>query len=246
LNAPSRIAPEACARSIQERRYADAAVVFLAGSVIRGENTRCSDLDLVVVYEQVHHAYRESFVADGWPVEAFVHDPQTLRYFFATDRASGIPALASMIVDGIALPCPSELSRAVKQSAVHELQAGPPSWSEQECNFSRYMLTDLIDDLREPRSRAEFQASASRLHEMLANHFLRSQGLWSARGKAIVRRLEEVDRVFAAHFSNAFEIAFASSDPGPLVALAKDVLEGDGGFLFDGYRADAPEEWRTL
>ena len=23
------------------------------------------------------------------------------------------------------------------------------------------------------------------------------------------------------------------------------ILDADGGFLFDGYRADAPEEWRT-
>jgi hypothetical protein len=245
VNAPSRIAPEVCARSVYEQRYPDAAVVFLAGSVIRGESTRFSDLDLVVVYERTHHAYRESFIAHQWPIEVFVHDRETLNYFFATDRASGVPTLASMIADGIAFPSESDFARSIKQSAVEVLHAGPPPWLDEQRKLSRYLLTDLIEDLREPRSRAEFHASVSRLYEMLATHFFRSRGVWSAKGKAIVRRLQEVDRSTAHAFSNAFEIAFRTDDTAALISLATMILDADGGFLFDGYRADAPAEWRT-
>ena len=45
---------------------------------MRGQATETSDLDLVVVYERLEAAYRESFVHGGWPIEVFVHDPETL------------------------------------------------------------------------------------------------------------------------------------------------------------------------
>lgn len=64
-----------------------------------------SDLDLVVVYQRIDAAFRESFVYAGWPVETFVHDPETLRYFFMhVDRPSGVPSLAHMISTGMPLP----------------------------------------------------------------------------------------------------------------------------------------------
>jgi predicted nucleotidyltransferase len=220
-------------------------VVFLAGSVVSGEGTAYSDLDLVVVYQTLHHAYRESFMSHDWPVEAFVHDRQTLNYFLGTDRVSGIPTLASMIVDGIALSAASEFSQSLKQLASEVLNAGPPLWAEKDLALSRYLITDLVEDLKAPRSTAEFQASAARLYEMLANHILRSRGLWSAKGKGIVRRLQAVDGSFAQAFTDAFEIAFIQSDPSSLIAISEVGLRADGGFLFDGYRADAPEAWRA-
>ena len=244
MSAVMRIAPEACARAVCTERYSEAGIVFLAGSVLRGEGTRFSDLDLVVVYRRLHHAYRESFVANAWPIEAFVHDPETLKYFFASDRASGVPSLAAMIVDGAALPAANDFAHSIKALAVEALHTGPPAWSAAERDSSRYLITDLIEDLREPRSRAELLASVSRLHAMLANHFCRSRGHWSAKGKSIVRRLQEIDGRFAEAFSRGFEMALSGADAAPLFALAEAVLEVDGGFLFAGYRADAPAEWR--
>ena len=71
--------PAAIATKIQKDRYPNSDIIFLAGSVARGEGTATSDLDLVVVFQQLPAAYRESFQFEGWPVEAFVHDPETLR-----------------------------------------------------------------------------------------------------------------------------------------------------------------------
>ncbi len=67
---------------VRDRRYADAAAVFAAGSIVRGEGTAFSDLDLVVVYPRLPCAYRKSFRCEGYPVEAFVHDPETLPTSF--------------------------------------------------------------------------------------------------------------------------------------------------------------------
>ena len=67
------------AHAIWSQRYSGADVVLAAGSIVRGEATAYSDLDLVVVYSKLPCAYRESFSFHGLPVEAFVHDPETLE-----------------------------------------------------------------------------------------------------------------------------------------------------------------------
>ena len=104
------------AKEIFESKYPDATVLFLAGSIVRGEGTPHSDLDLVVIFDKLNNAYRESFHFQGFPVEAFVHDPETLNYFlFEVDRPTGVPALAQMILEGIELPEPNEVSQWLKQ-----------------------------------------------------------------------------------------------------------------------------------
>src|SRR5215216_7592421 len=97
----TRISPEEAAQGIRRDRYDGARVLFLAGSVMRGEATPASDLDIVVVYGQLPNAYREAFVYAGWPVETFVHDAETLERFFEADRRRGLPALMSMVWEGV-------------------------------------------------------------------------------------------------------------------------------------------------
>ena len=53
-----------------------------------------------------------------------------------------------------------------------------------------------------------------------------------------------VDPEFHNRFADAFETAFTSDDATAVIRLCEDVLEPDGGFLFDGYTRDAPKEWR--
>jgi predicted nucleotidyltransferase len=116
------------ANSIRNQRYADALVLFAAGSFVRGEATAFSDLDLVVVYESLSNAYRESFRFEGFPVEAFVHDSQTLHYFFVeVDRPSGVPSLPQMVKEGIEIPDSSAFSRSLKGLATSVIEMGPPA-----------------------------------------------------------------------------------------------------------------------
>jgi hypothetical protein len=121
--------------------------------------TAYSDLDLVVIYDQLACAYRESFRFDRYPVEAFVHDPETLEYFFfEVDRPSGVPALPQMVVEGIEIPAPNEISRALKQQAASLIAMGPPVLNADSERKWRYAVTDLLDDLRDARSVEEWSA----------------------------------------------------------------------------------------
>lgn len=234
------------ANAIRSERYQGASAVFAAGSIVRGEATPFSDLDLVVVYAQLDSAYRESFRFEEYPVEAFVHDPATLEYFFLeVDRPSGVPALAQMVIEGFEVPAPTEMSRALKQQAAALIASGPPALDTDSERRLRYFVSDLLDDLRAPRSRDELIGAGSRLYEQLADYYLRRRGLWSGKGKAIPRVLRQVDAELCSTYCDAFNELFARGDAAAVIRLAEGLMREAGGPLFEGYRADAPSTWRT-
>lgn len=74
------------ARQVASTYFPDCHAALLAGSVIRGEATETSDLDIVIFDQRLSSAYRESFIAFGWPIEAFVHNFESYKDFFETDR----------------------------------------------------------------------------------------------------------------------------------------------------------------
>jgi len=233
------------ANAIRSNRYPDAAALFAAGSIVRGEGTASSDLDLVVVFAALPSAFRESFRVEGYPVEAFVHDPETLEYFcLDVDRASGVPALPQMITEGIEIPEPSDVSRSLKARALAVIAMGPPPLDAESEQRRRYGLTDLVDDLRDVRSSEERMATGASLYEQLADYHLRRQGLWSASGKAIPRVLGRADPVLCERYCRSFGALFERGDVRPVIALAEELLQPAGGPLFEGYRSDAPATWR--
>ena len=233
------------ANAIRSDRYPDAIAAFAAGSIVRGEGTASSDLDLVVLFANLACAYRESFRFDGYPVEAYVHDRETLEYFFFdVDRPSGVPALPQMVLEGVEIPVANEVSRALKQLAASVIAAGPPELDVQTEQRMRYIVSDLIDDLRAPKSKDELVGTGARLYEHLADYHLRRQGLWSAKGKAIPRVLQRVDPELCRKYAQSFNTLFTLGDVTAVVHLAEELLRAAGGPLFDGYRADAPSAWR--
>ena len=225
-------------------RYPNADSAFLAGSVVRGEATPSSDLDMIILFDHLDCAFRESFFESGWPVEVFAHDRETIEYYFLEeDLPSAIGGLMWMVHDGIALPSTTALNAAVKDRAIELIRAGPIPWDDAALDRSRYTLTNLLDDLIDARNVAEEHAILTALYASTAHHILRSRGQWSATGKMIPRRLRAMDVETQTSFSGAFAEAFGG-DAGPLVAFLGDVLDTDGGRLFDGYHALARADQR--
>lgn len=238
--------PVEAAAEILEQRYAGADSVLLAGSTVRGEATSTSDLDLVVLFPTLERSYRESFAHRGWPVEVFAHDIETIEYFFIEkDRASGVGSMLWMVSDGAPIPRETPLNRRIKARAAALLLAGPPAPTVEESDYWRYTITGLLDDLSAPRNDAEYRAIVAQLFHLLANHYLRSRGYWGANAKTIPRRLAAADPALAARFNAAFGAAFAA-EPRLLFAFADEILQRDGGRLFEGYRSVSDINWRRI
>lgn len=233
------------AERIYRERFPHARVIFLAGSLVRNEGTSTSDLDLVVVFDELKNAYRESFYFEKWPVEAFIHEPHTLEYFFRSDCDSGCPSLPAMVSEGIEIPGSSAFSSSIKKLASEYLARGPSEWNEKDLNSSRYFITDIIDDLRDPRTAAEMYATGASLYAALANHYFRSRKLWSAKGKSIPRKLMAADHGMAERFFSAFERLFKDNENCHVIKLAEEILAPAGGFFFDTFKLEAPADWRV-
>ena len=242
-----RSEPAQVTQKLFDNRYSDASLIFLAGSIIRGEATPFSDLDLVVIFDQLPAAYRESFHFEGFAIEAFVHDPETLNYFFfEVDRPLGIPSLAQMVLEGVEIPKSNGLSRSLKQLATSVIQLGPPELSEEDVRKLRYEITSLTDDIREPRSRDELLAAATELYEALANYYLRTNHRWSAKGKSIPRILRQANADLCLRYSASFDELFVHARPERVVALVEEILAPCGGLLFDGHRLHAQANYRKV
>ena len=232
-------------KEIYDKKFQNAKVIFLAGSLIRGEGTKYSDLDLVVVFEKLKHAYRESFFYKKYPVEAFVHDPETLKFFFKEiDAKSGKPFLPYMVLEGLEIPQSSNFSRKLKRLAAFTIKAGPPKWTNKDVNSARYHITDLVDDIRNPRSAAELTASGAELYRVLADFFFRAQCKWSCNNKYIPRLLKKIDPDIYKQFLQAFDYLFIKKSPAKVIKLTEKILTPYGGFYFAGHKLNAPLSWR--
>jgi hypothetical protein len=130
------------ARSAVAQRYATAEVAFCAGSIVRGDGTAHSDIDLVVILPELKAAFRESFFHQGWSMEAFVHDAATLRYFFEEiDAKSGVPSLPQMVDEGLVVRGDQSVAGTYKQLAKQVLAKGPPALTAENIRNAIYGIS---------------------------------------------------------------------------------------------------------
>jgi len=234
------------AKAVLHTRYGGATFAYAAGSIMRGEGTYLSDLDLVVVFDRLDAARRESFIVDGVPIEAFVHDPETLAWFVDEDVARGRPSILNMIVEGTAIGRDQDRAETLRANISARLARGPMPLSATALNALRYEITDAADDLRGDRTPSEAIAIEAMLHAKLVEIALRGRGHWNGTGKWAPRLLASIDAGLASRFDSAFRALFADGDHGPVIELVEAELAPHGGTLFDGDRRDAPALWRVI
>jgi hypothetical protein len=230
------------------RRYCaerfPSAAVLLAGSIARGTATPASDLDLVLVFERLGNAWRETVTINGITAEIFAHDPETLAWFFEQDRAAGTGTLAAMLCEAVAVAGPPALLAKAKALGDAALALGPPPLDAAALDRRRYIVTDLAEDLRGGGTPGEIIAIAARLYQELGDLMLRSAGRWSGSGKALARRLEAHDATLALRFEHAFGSLFRHGHAAQVLGLVEELLAPLGGTLLAGYHSPAPAAWR--
>lgn len=233
----------AAAEKALASRFGGAGCAFVTGSIMRGQGTTGSDIDLVVVFPSLERAWRESFIEGGFPVEAFVHDPETLAYYLDKDIEGGRPIMAEMVASGVVTGPDRALAELIQGSALQALAGGPRPLAGPAYDTMRYMASDLVDDLRGERPAAEIAAIAAHLYPRLIDLMLLGRGAWSGAGKWGPRLLRRLDSQLADSFDEAFRTA-VHGNATALLALAEAELERHGGPYFDGYRQAAPLEAR--
>lgn len=229
-------------------RWPDARVAIIGGSTARGETTPTSDIDLLLLFEHVDQAWRDTLKVDGQTVELFVHDAATFDYFCRqVDAPTGRMPLACMAIDGVSVLPDSALLRWLREHAAALYAAGPPALLPETLARRRYAITTLLEDLTDSTAPDETLAIAAALYGELADFALRAAGVWSGGGRHLARRLRAASPALAATLTEA--LGTLATQP----ALAKpafqravhEVLAPYGGLLLEGFRLDAPAAWRT-
>lgn len=219
-----------------ETRFDGAHFAFVAGSIMRGQGTVGSDIDLVVIYPRLERAWRESLVEEGFPIEAFVHDPTTLEVFLRRDVENGRPILINMVAEGRIVGAQVEGAAALRTRAARLLKAGPAPLGGERLDLLLYLVSDLAEDLRGQRDREEVLAIAITLYPKLIDLILWGRGHWSGAGKWLPRRLRAVDAALADQLSAAMAEA-ALGHGVAVLALCERELATNGGPVFAGFRS---------
>lgn len=230
----SRLQPVEAAKKFIAIKFPDCQAALLAGSVVRGEETTTSDLDIVVFDERVESSYRESFIEYGWPIEVFIYNLISYKIFFKLDCERARPSLPHMISEGVVI-IDSGVAGSIKAEADDLLERGPAVWSTETIKTKRYMITDALDDLIGSTNRAEEVFITNTLAEAIHEFVLRTNGQWIGSSKWIVRALRRYDKSFACRFVEAFDQFYKIGSKDAITALVYEVLRPYGGRLFEGY-----------
>lgn len=230
----NRLDPLEAALQFVEKHFHNCQGAILAGSVVRGQATETSDLDIIIFDKSFRFSYRESLIEFGWNIELFVHNLKSYRFFFVSDCKEGRPTMPRMVSEGKILKDTGVLS-AIRKEAKDLIEQGPEDWTKETIDIKRYFVTDVLDDLIGCQNRAEGIFIASTLSELVSEFILRSNGKWIGTSKWVFRSLVHHDKKLANEFVEAFDAYYKSNDIGKIVCLTDQVLQPFGGRLFEGF-----------
>ena len=95
-----------------------------------------------------------------------------------------------------------------------------------------------------PVPETSLSPAGAELYGALANYYFRTNGLWPAVNKSIPRTFIKADPDLYSRFREGFDQLFAGGRGDKVITLAEEILKQRGGFLFDGYKQEAPPESR--
>lgn len=99
----NRLNPFEAAQQFVYKHFSNCHGALLAGSVVRGEATETSDLDIIIFDKNLSSSYRESLIDFGWAIELFVHSLNSYKGFFKSDYERARPTMPRMVSEGIIL-----------------------------------------------------------------------------------------------------------------------------------------------
>ncbi|WP_020062380.1 nucleotidyltransferase domain-containing protein [Bacillus sp. 123MFChir2] len=208
---------------------------LLGGSIARGEGTKTSDLDIIIFDSTLSSAYRKSFIANGWPVEVFVHSFTSYKDFFASDCKRGRPSLPQLVVEGIVLKDRNVVMPSIKKEAQQLLEKGPEPWTKEMIQQKRYFITDVLDDFIGAAKQEDQLFIANHLADLVHEFILRMNNCWTGHSKWFMKTLKKYDEQVAAEFVSVFEQLYKTGEKEQIILFVNGILDKYGGRLFEGF-----------
>ena len=148
--------------------FPEARAAWLGGSVILGQDTPGSDLDVTVLLAGPPAPFRDSRRYRGWPVELFVHTETSLDFYVRRDARSGRPTMPRLVGRSEVLVDTHGSGRQWQATARALLSAGPPRLAGDDLASLRYAVTDAMDDVTHAHDAHERLVTATMLADEAA------------------------------------------------------------------------------
>lgn len=235
----SRPDAENTAHQLIAERFPDALAAWLGGSVVRGDATATSDLDITVLLSGPPAPYRESLIYADWPVELFVHSHSSLEHYREKDLLRRQASIFRLVGESLVLVDVHGDGARLQQESLDQLAAGPPPLTDNELQSQRYGLTDLIMDLEGAIDPSEQLIIAAGLLHSASTLLLAGTGHWTGANKGLLRELRAYDQAQRTTWAETLPsgvVAVQTGDRRPMITACDRILQAFGGRLFDGFR----------
>ena len=175
--------------------FPNATVAVVAGNTARGTRTATSDIDMLLIGDDLFEGDRSSLAAsydfEDEVFEVFAYTRDAFEEWASRGVAQYRPVIVHMLLEGVDIRGGQPL--AVLRNVWRGVIASGPIVSPHELDLRRYAITDLLDDLRDAADPLETSVIAFTLFESVAELVLLSNRRWTGTGKYLPRRLREFD-----------------------------------------------------
>ncbi|ANH66730.1 nucleotidyltransferase domain-containing protein [Mitsuaria sp. 7] len=203
------------------------------GSTAHGMAREHSDIDLVLVFPEAIHPFRETRRWRGHLFDSWLYDIESLNGLIHAGRTGRNHVMLDIVLTSRVLPLPTPRSDLLKTAAQRIRKAGPLL---ADRNDFRHVLTSLMDDLKQCDDPVEGTAVALDLHNVVQQILLSLLGAGGFRKSHAISRLRNHDPVYFSELTNAMALAVQGKHD-PLLTAAGRLLAQLGGPLREGHRA---------
>lgn len=221
---------DAIARRFVERRFPEADTALIAGSTVRGERTATSDIDLLVfgppeMLGPDEDSRAATYAFEGQVFEVFAYAHEAFERWVERDLAAHRPVLLNMLIEGRAVRGGARLEQL--RAPWKPVRAAGPRVDPHELDMRRYIVTDVLDDLRDATDPLERNVLAALLFDRLGQLLLLHHGRWLATGKHLPRAM----RSWHAERTARLAEPLLAGDHHGFAAAAEAELDALGGRL---------------
>jgi len=208
---------------------------ILASNTVRDESTATSDLDIVIIDVNLTNCYKESFYEFGWPIEAFVHNKESLLKWIEKDILRRKPSMPNMICEGVLITGNNKYLNELKSFSSNKIKEGPKPYSIEEDLTERYFITDLLDDFIGSQNHIDDIFILNELLDKIINYQLVKSNNWIVHNKRIQSSSIKLNQEIANKYIRAINEFYLNQNKNEILELIELVLLENGGRVFESY-----------
>jgi predicted nucleotidyltransferase len=194
--------------------------IIASGTIIRGNPSPSSDLDLFVLHHVPERQRVQRFFG-GVPAEIFVNPPERVERYFESGKLDGRPKIAHMLATGFVVYDGDPVVEQLRAGAVQVLGSKPEPSPERSVR-QRYTVATWLEDA-EDIAEADADLCVALLYKAVegaVEYRFWDARQWQPRAKETLAALERLDAGLAARV-RAF---YRTADPTDRLRLAREIV----------------------